>query len=107
VLPSLKRFRNNAFQQHRPAPTCSLTGQQLSSPEAATVSYAPPQSFKKLASAWMKLVGVCQPDQLLIQETDDRLQWVMIDEGQSASWQTYHDSNARLQLISKQARQST
>lgn len=78
---------------------CPYTGEQLS-PSYCHVDHTPPDTFMRLVTCWMSQTGVEHSDLKLVDNADNQWVRVLKDDRISSSWQSFHNKNCNLRIIS-------
>lgn len=99
VAEQVISFQRAAFAGGTPL-ICPYTNKTLSFLDAH-VDHAPPDTFFVLATRWMQENGIEFHDVSLVDNADNQWIRVMRDPVQEDSWRTFHQSWARLRIISR------
>jgi len=95
----------NAFFKRHSSPRCPYTGEPLTG-NNAHVDHVPPDTFAELAARWLSRQGYRHDDVVLVPNADNQHVCEMCDPSQLLSWRGFHESQAKLRVISKTANMS-
>lgn len=98
IAPQIIEFQANAFEAN-PVHKCALTGEDVTT-SSYHVDHEPPNTFHTLVDLWLVLEGI---ELLAVEITppeDNQIVTEITNDRQKDSWQTFHQANARLRLLS-------
>jgi hypothetical protein len=95
------RFKQQTFAGRAHVP-CAVRG--TATPFAdAHVDHVPPQTLRALATAWLAREGIAIDAVIISPPADNQFVADMIDPGQRQRWMAYHEHNARLRIVCREA----
>jgi len=98
IDPQTIAFRNASFAAN-PVQICPLTGEEITAQDECDVDHIPPQTFEALSSEWLRL----HPNPVLIRSANG-YGWRLAEPEERESWQSFHQANAQLRMVSRRAR---
>jgi len=96
IADQIEKFRDYAYEGTTEIP-CSITG-VLVGRQVCHIDHAPPNTFNTLAYAWLAKERLKIADVQISPGADNQVLRRLLDINQSASWRSFHGSNARLRV---------